>query len=105
MAVTGAITAVAALGYGIYAGEEQKSAQRKAVRKQEAAQKDASATAAAQQRRAEMDAKRARSRQPDVGSLLSNEMKGSLDGPSATMLSGGGGRSAMKLGKTSMLGG
>ena len=107
MAVTGAIAAVAALGYGIYAGEKGASAQRKAVRKQEQAQKDSAAAAAAQQRRAEMEQKKANARKPDTVSLLAGAQQRGLQGPSATMLTGTSGatRGTMKLGQTSMLGG
>jgi len=100
---------VAALAYGVYSGERGATAQRKAVRKQEQAQKDSAAAAAAQQRRAEMEQKKANARKPNTASLLAGERQRGLMGPSSTMLTGTSGatRSAgpVKLGQTSMLGG
>lgn len=107
MAVVGAISAIAALGYGVYSGQQQAKAQKRALRSQEQAQKESTAAAAAQQRRAEMEAKKANARKPDTASILANEQKSALQGPSATMLTGASGatRGGMKLGQTSMLGG
>lgn len=109
MAVTGSIAAIAALGYGVYAGEQGARQQRRAVRRQEQAQRESAAAAAAQQRRAEMEQRKANARKPDVTSLLASEQQRALMGPSSTMLTGTSGttRSAgsVKLGQTSMLGG
>jgi uncharacterized protein HemX len=108
MAVVGAVAAVAALGYGIYAGEKSGRAQKQAVRKQEKAQKESAAAASAQQRRAEMESRKANARRPDTLSLLAREQKSALSGPSATMLTGSSGatQASYKLGGgSSLLGG
>lgn len=107
MAVVGAITAVAALGYGVYSGERGAQQQKQAVRKQEQAQKDNLASAAAAQRAADAEQRKANARKPDVTSLLASEQQQALSGPSSTMLTGSSGaaRGSMKLGQTSMLGG
>lgn len=102
MAIVGTIAAVAALSSVVYSGEQQRKSQNKALRQQEDAQKQNMAQAAASQRAARMASSKANQRQPDMASLLGNEQKSSLNGPSATMLSGSSGQA--KLGQSSMLG-
>lgn len=79
------------------------SDQRKALRAQEAAQKQAAAAAAETQRKAEqMEAKAAR-RAPDLASIFASNKAGSA---AATLLTGQGGAplSNMALSKNSLLG-
>lgn len=103
MAVTGAIAAVAGLGYGAYSGYEQSRAQKKSMKMQERVQQESVAAAAAQQRRADMELRKANQKRPNLEGLLSSERMASRQGPGATMLTGTSG--ATKLGQTSMLGG
>lgn len=73
MAVTTAIAAVAAASYGVYSGEQQKSAQKAAVRRQADAQKQAQALSVAQARKADQETMAANRKTPDIGSLLAFE--------------------------------
>lgn len=102
MVVSAAILGAATIGSAVYSGENARKSQNKALRQQEAAQRENVAMAAASQRAARMASSKANQRQPDMVSLLGNEQKSSLNGPSATMLSGSSGQA--KLGQSSMLG-
>lgn len=108
MAVTGAIAAVAALGATVYQGERQASAQRSSLRAQGKAQRESATAAAAEQRRAEMEQRKANRKSPNVASLLAEERTQGWTGQGTTMLTGSQGiaraGSSMKLGQTSMLG-
>lgn len=64
------------LGYGVYAGEAQRSEQKKSVRRQEQAQREAEQDAAVQTRVADEEANRARQKQPDLGVLLNDIGRG-----------------------------
>lgn len=65
----------ASTGYGVYAGEEQAQAGRRAKRDQDKAQTAAENAAASGARRAEEDERRARQRSPDLTGLLERERK------------------------------
>jgi len=83
-AVTTAILAAGALGYGVYSGEQQKKAQKQALRDQEMATREASARAASQMRQAQMQERKANQKLADMVSLL-----GARGGPlqASTLLS------------------
>jgi hypothetical protein len=96
------IVGAATAGSAVYSGENARKSQSKALKQQEAAQRENVAMAAASQRAARMASSKANQRQPDMVSLLGNEQKSALNGPSSTMLSGSSGQA--KLGQSSMLG-
>lgn len=91
----------------VYQGEKQAGAQKRALRSQEQAQKESASKAMYAEKRAAMESAKANGKSPDTASLLAQEQKRALSGPSSTMLSGQSGvsRSAMKLGQSSLLGG
>lgn len=70
MPYVSAVTAVAALGYGIYQGEEQKSQAKKSLRNQATAQRQAESAAISQARKADEATRRANQKQPDPTALL-----------------------------------
>lgn len=98
MAISGAAAwimagaAVAGTGYSVYAGEKGREMQKKAMRKQEVAQKEAERRALATERRNMMESQRARSKKADVESLLAAAQD---TGGNATMLTGPRGASSM----------
>lgn len=72
-AVASAVVAAAALGYGVYAGEEQAKATRLGRRQQERTQKQAEARAISEARRAEMAEAASRRKSPNLDVLLAGE--------------------------------
>lgn len=88
MAITGAIATVAALGYGVYSGEQGRAAQRRGLRAQEASQNEAKQAALAQQVRDQQRLAQANQKQPEIDSLLAFEQQPSA--LSSSMLTGGG---------------
>ncbi len=98
-----AIVAVAALGYQIYAGEDQKRRQALNESRQGQAQKRAEAAAVAAKRSAEEDVARAGRKKPDVGALLAAAQEGRNLGSASTLLTTGGGDKA-RLSAPTLLG-
>ena len=103
-----ASTAAAAVGtgYAIYAGEQGKKAQDKAMEQQRQAQ-DRAAAAAERQANASQEAIRAANRNaPDVSNIMQNAAKMAGGGPASTMLTGPGGvdPSQLSLGRSTLLG-
>ncbi len=100
MAVTAAVAAVASVGYSVYSGERAAGAQ-----------KDAMATAKANQAKAEATAdqelNRLNPKKPNTGAAMSQLQQAASGGPSGTMLTGPAGidTAALSLGKTTLLGG
>lgn len=96
----------ASLGASIYQGQSAAKAQRRALRSQEQAQREATSRAAAIQRRNEMESRRVNRRTPDIGRLLDTAGTRSRQGPGSTFLTGPRGvpASGMLLGGTSLLG-
>lgn len=98
MAISGAAAwimagaAVAGTGYSVYAGEKGRKMQKEAVRRQEAAQKQAEQRAKATDRRNMMESMRARSKKADVASLLAAAQD---TGGNSTILTGQRGTSSM----------
>lgn len=66
---------VAALGYGVYSGEEQKSQARTNLRRQQAAQEQAQQAALGEQRRVEEQRRATNRKTPDISSLLAFEQQ------------------------------
>lgn len=106
MGIVAGIAAGAALGGSIYQGERQRKEQKRALRSQERAQSESLAAAAAQERRADMEAKAKNRKEPDVASLLATEQRASLTGTASTLLTGASGvtKDRLRLGQTSLLG-
>lgn len=97
-----AVVAVAALGYQIYAGEDQKRRQKLNESRQGEAQKRAEAAAVAAKRDAEMDINAANRKKPDVGALLAAAQEGRSLGSASTLLTSG--QSRAKLVSPTLLG-
>lgn len=108
-AILGAIAAVSAAGtaYSIVQGQDASSQQKDAMKKQEAAQKQAAEQAQSQQRRSEMTQNAAMRRTPDTASIMERAGQAAGGGPSSTMLTGPGGvdPNALSLGRNTLLGG
>ena len=68
-----AVTAIAALGYGVYAGERQAATARQGLRLQDEAQNKAEAAAASDARQAAEADKRASQKSPDLNVLLGDQ--------------------------------
>lgn len=102
MPVVTAIAAVGALGYGIYSGERGQQVQKKALRRQDEAQKQAVAAAGEQQRRADMEQRAAHMKQPDIGELLAFEQGFGDLGKSSQQTTAD--PSRIRLGKSDLLG-
>ncbi len=108
VAIPAAIATAAAVGgASVYQGQMQKRSQRRALRSQEAAQDQALAAAASEQRRTEMEQRKLNRRQPDLGTILAGQRARGRRGAASTLLTGatGVGRGSMTLGTTSLLGG
>lgn len=106
MAVIGAIAAIASLGLASASAISQASAQRKQIRAQDKAQREAAAVAASEQARAEMEQRRASRKKADPNLILAEQQKAGQQGISSTMLTGSSGvsMSRLKLGQTTLLG-
>lgn len=98
-----AVAAVAAAGYGAYSGERAASAQRHSLINQKKAQGTAEAQAIDQQRKADMELRRANQKQPDVTALLASAQKPTK---SQSLLTGPSGvdASLLSLGRPKLLG-
>jgi len=83
MAAVTAATAVLALGYGVYSGEKQATAQKRALKDQQLAQQRAEALTMSQNRVNRENIKRASQKQPDVAALLAEQQ---LTRPPRTLL-------------------
>jgi len=94
-------------GLSVAQGQQAAREQKRALTRQEEAQRQALRAAASQQRRSEMEFRRVNRKVPDVGSLLAGEAASSRQGPGSTMLTGFPGIDPQRLllGRTSLLGG
>ena len=91
--------AVAGTAYSIYAGEKSASAQKKA-------QSQATAAASAQAKAADEAQNKANQRRPDTSAIMAAAQQSGAGGNSSTMLTGPAGvGDALKLGKSTLLGG
>lgn len=73
MAEVTAVTAIAALSYGLYSGERQAATAKKGLRLQDEAQTKAEALAASDARQAAEADKRASQKSPDLNVLLGDQ--------------------------------
>jgi uncharacterized protein HemX len=94
----------ATVGGSIVQTQQAKQSQRRALRSQEQAQKEAADRAAAATKRALGERRR---RDPDVGSLLTGEQRGAGAGVGSTLLTGAGGvkPGRQRLAGSTLLGG
>lgn len=102
MAVTGSIALIGA-GIAVYQGQQADKANRRNVRDQQAAQQQATARAASQQRQVAFEQAQANRKQPDVASLLLDELSRQNQGVGSTLLTSG--IPKLRLGRKSLLGG
>ena len=105
LAVMAAAT-VAATGYSIYSGEQQKKAQGEALNQQREAQNKAEASALKQEKSAEEATNRSLAKKPDTGAILSAAEQASKTGVGSTMLTGAQGvdPTSLQLEKKTLLG-
>ena len=86
--------------------QQQKKAQKRAERRQDAANRQVESRAAAEVRRQEQEHRRLNKRKPDISALLGAERQAANQGPGATVLTGATGVSRQRttLGGSSLLG-
>ena len=103
MVVTTAIATVAATGYSIYQGEQQK----KQLNLQRQANEDARKQAKAEADRADMEYNKANRQTADVGAITDESKLAGKGGAAGTMLTGNQGIATedLNLGKNTLLGG
>ena len=107
IAIAAVSVAAAGLGYSVYAGEQGKKAQERAMQEQQRAQAEAAKQAKAQTE-ASMGAMRAANRRaPDVAGIMRAAQESAQGGPASTMLTGpmGVNPQDLQLGRSSLLGG
>ena len=103
----GAIIIAGALAAGgsVYSSEKSASGQRKALRAQESAQKQAVGEAVSQKRSSEEQMRKANQQAPDVSAIMADAMSRSGQGAAGTRLSGSGlGQQSLGLARTRLLG-
>ena len=95
------------LGYQVYSGEKQKALQRKRLRMQEQANRDARQAQKEAKDRADVEMNRANRKRADVSAIQSKEEQAALTGPAGTMLTGvqGVDPNQLNLGGNTLLGG
>jgi len=105
-AFIGAGAAVGSTAYGVYNGQQQQGAQKKALKAQTTAQQTAEANALSSERKAAVAENAANKRAPNVASILARAATMGNSGLSSTMLTGPGGVSSggLDLGKSTLLG-
>lgn len=104
---TGAILIAGALAAGasIYGSEKSAAGQRKSLRAQEQAQKQAVGEAVSQKRASEEAMAKANQQTPDISAIMADAMSRSSQGAAGTRLSGSGlGVNSLGLGRTRLLG-
>ena len=99
--------AVVGTGYSIYAGEQQKSAQKDALNQQRDAQAKAEASALKQEKTAEETMNKSLAKKPDASAILSQSEQAGKSGVGSTMLTGAAGvdPNSLQLEKKTLLGG
>ena len=95
------------LGYQIYQGERQNQQQKKQLRLQEQANRDARQAQKEANDRADVEMNRANRKKADVSAIQSKEEQAALTGPAGTMLTGvqGVDPNQLNLGGNTLLGG
>lgn len=106
-AVASAVIAAGSLAYSVSEGEKAQGARKKALSKQEQAQKNAQASASADVANAERESKMAARKSPDLGSMLTDAQVLASQGIGATNPTGAAGvdPQRLKLARTTLLGG
>ena len=96
----------AALGYNVYSQEKNRQQQKKQLKLQEQANRDAKQMAKEQAARADIEMNRANRKKADVAAIKSKEDQSALSGPAGTMLTGNQGVNPddLKLGGNTLLG-
>ena len=108
MVVSAAIAlGTVSVGYQIYSGEKQRQQQKKQLRLQEQANRDAKQRAKEASDRADIDINNANRKRADVSAITKKEEQAALTGPAGTLLTGvqGVDSSNLNLGGNSLLGG
>jgi uncharacterized protein HemX len=105
-AVVGAGAAVGGTAYGIYNGQKQQGAQKKALAQQTTAQQEAEASSLSTERKSELAQNAANQQTPNVAGILARAATMGNKGLSSTMLTGPAGvnSAALSLGKSTLLG-
>jgi hypothetical protein len=105
-AIIGAGAAVGGTAYGVYNGQQQQGAQKKALAQQTTAQQTAEANALSTERKSEVAQNAANQQTPNVAAILAKAATMGNQGLSSTMLTGPGGATpgAGNLGKATLLG-
>jgi uncharacterized protein HemX len=105
-ALVGAGAAVGSTAYGVYNGQQQQGAQKKALASQNQAQQQAEANALSTERQSAVAENAANQQRPNVASILARAAKMGNTGLSSTMLTGptGVNPNNLNLGKSTLLG-
>lgn len=104
-AIVGATAAVGSTAYGIYNGQQQQAAQKKALAQQTQAQQQAEANSLSTERQSAVAENAANQQTPNVAAILARAAQMGNAGLSSTMLTGPTGvTSGMNLGKATLLG-
>lgn len=105
LAVAG-ILGSAMVGSSVYQGQEQKKAQKRALKEQRKAQEEATTMQQRQQRQSEEAMARANMQEPDVVARMRAAQEASQQGAASTMLTGSGGvqQPSSMLGRSTLLG-
>jgi hypothetical protein len=105
-AIASAAVAAGSLGYGIYSGQQQQGAQKKALAQQKQAQQQAESNALSTERKSEVAQNEVNKQTPNVASILARAAQMGNQGLSSTMLTGPTGvdTGSLNLGKSTLLG-
>ena len=97
----------ALVGYQVYSGERQHQQQKKQLRMQEQANRDAKQRAKEAADRADIEMNKANRKRADVSAIIKKEEQAALTGPAGTLLTGvqGVNPSGLNLGGNTLLGG
>jgi hypothetical protein len=105
-AVIGATAAAGTAAYGVYNGQKQQGAQKKALAQQNQAQQQAEASSLSTERQGAVAQNAANQQTPNVSAILARAATMGNTGLSSTMLTGPSGvsGSSLNLGKSTLLG-
>ena len=106
MVVSAVVIGAASVGYQIYSGEKQRQQQKKQLRLQEQANRDAKQRAKEASDRADIEMNKANRKRADVSALTRKEEQAAMSGPAGTLLTGvqGVNPSGLNLGGNTLLG-
>ena len=107
MVVSSVVIGAASVGDQIYSGEKQRQQQKKQLRLQEQANRDAKQRAKEASDRADIEMNKANRKRADVSALTRKEEQAAMSGPAGTLLTGvqGVDSSQLNLGGNTLLGG